>query len=159
MPVATPSPSPAAAVAASPGAGSAVAAWPPMSGVAIGAPPAADGNSYEPLTLPGASQADGCTPGTPCAGAMTYYNPSQGLGACGYGPNGYIYQDTDFVVAVSHEMMGTLSSGDVENSLCGRVLHITNPATGQSNTGMVVDKCFGCVSRPYPGTTVGFFLY
>ncbi|MCJ1389210.1 hypothetical protein MMC18_002066 [Xylographa bjoerkii] len=144
VPVATPSPSPVAAAPAAPVAGGVTAGETPSSGTAIGAPPAADGKSYEVATLPGASQADGCTPGTPCVGDMTYYNPSQGLGACGYGPDSYTYQDTDFVVAVSHEMMGSLSSGDVENPLCWRVLHITNPATGQSNTGMVVDKCAGC---------------
>jgi len=144
VPVVAPSPSPVAAAPAAPVAGGAASGEKPSSGVAVGAPPAADGKSYEVATLPGASQADGCTPGTPCVGDMTYYNPSQGLGACGYGPDSYVYQDTDFVVAVSHEMMGSLSSGDVENPLCWRVLHITNPATGQSNTGMVVDKCAGC---------------
>ncbi|MCJ1295166.1 hypothetical protein MMC34_006728 [Xylographa carneopallida] len=119
----------------------------PASGVAVGAPPAADGKSYAAATLPGASQSNGCTPGTPCVGDMTFYNPSQGLGACGSGPDSYVYQDTDFVVAVSHEMMGSLSSGEVENALCWRVLHITNPATGKSNRGMVVDKCAGCAGN------------
>ncbi|MCJ1379051.1 hypothetical protein MMC17_002151 [Xylographa soralifera] len=147
IPVATPAPNPVPAVPAAPVAGGATAGETPASGVAAGAPPAADGMSYEVATLPGASQADGCTPGTPCVGDMTFYNPSQGLGACGYGPDGYTYQDTDFVVAVSVEMMGSLSSGDVENLLCWRILHITNPATGQSNTGMVVDKCAGCAGN------------
>ena len=68
------------------------------------------------------------------------------MGACGPGPDGYVYQDTDFVVAISHEMMGSESNGDVENPLCWRKLHIFNPATGQTNSGMVVDKCAGCVS-------------
>ena len=125
----------------------------PASGVAVGAPPAADGKSYAAATLPGASQSNGCTPGTPCVGDMTFYNPSQGLGACGSGPDSYVYQDTDFVVAVSHEMMGSLSSGEVENALCWRVLHITNPATGKSNRGMVVDKCAGCVSFASPSSS------
>ncbi|MCJ1404861.1 hypothetical protein MMC11_008087, partial [Xylographa trunciseda] len=147
VPVATPSPSPVAAAVAAPVAGGVAAGETPSSGVAQGAPPAADGKSYEVATLPGASQADGCTSGTPCVGDMTYYNPSQGLGACGYGPDSYIYQDTDFVVAISHEMMGSLSSGETENPLCWRVLHITNPATGQSNRGMVVDKCAGCAGN------------
>ncbi|MCJ1315082.1 hypothetical protein MMC15_000398 [Xylographa vitiligo] len=141
---AAPAPSPVAAAPAAPVAGGATTGTTPASGVAVGAPPAADGNSYEVATLSGASQADGCTPGTPCVGDMTFYNPSQGLGACGYGPNSYTYQDTDFVVAIAHDMMGSLSSGEVENPLCWRVLHITNPATGKSNTGMVVDKCAGC---------------
>jgi hypothetical protein len=53
------------------------------------------------------------------------------------------------VVAVSHLMMGSLSSGDQENALCWQKLHIYNPATGETNTGMVVDKCMGCVSLRY----------
>jgi len=75
---------------------------------------------------------------------MTYYSPSQGMGACGPGPNGYIYQDSDMVVAVSHLMMGSLSSGDEENPLCWQKLKIYNPATGETNSAMVVDKCAGC---------------
>jgi len=80
----------------------------------------------------------------PCVGDMTYYNPSMGMGACGPGPDGYVYQDTDMVVAVSHLMMGSLSSGDQENALCWKKLTIFNPATGETNSGMVVDKCMGC---------------
>ena len=68
------------------------------------------------------------------------------MGACGPKPDGTIYEDSDMVVAVSHEMMGSLSNGEQLNALCWRKLHIFNPATQQTNTGMVVDKCGGCVS-------------
>jgi len=79
---------------------------------------------------------------------MTFYNPSQGTGACGPKPDGSIYEDTDMVVAIAVKMMGSLSSGLEMNHLCWKKLQIFNPATGKSASGMVVDKCFGCVSLP-----------
>lgn len=48
------------------------------------------------------------------------------------------------VVAISVGMMGSLSSGDVMNPLCGRKLHLKDPATGITQTATVVDKCGGC---------------
>ncbi|MCJ1475278.1 DNA-directed RNA polymerase II subunit RPB1 [Lambiella insularis] len=99
---------------------------------------------FQSMKLPAASVSNDCTPGSPCSGDMTFYNPSMGAGACGPAPNGYVFQDSDPVVAVAVNMMGSESNGDVLNPLCGRYLSITNPATGKSNTAMVVDKCYGC---------------
>ncbi|MCJ1412318.1 hypothetical protein MMC19_006412 [Ptychographa xylographoides] len=143
-PAAVPAPAP---VSASSSPAPVVAAVSSPTPTAASTGTSGSGGSYPAVTLPGASWADGCTPGSPCLGDMTFYNPSQGMGACGPGPDGYVYQDTDFVVAISHEMMGSESNGDVENPLCWRKLHIFNPATGQTNSGMVVDKCAGCAGN------------
>jgi len=77
---------------------------------------------------------------------MTFYNPSQGMGACGGkdGSTTAIWEDTDDVVAVAVAMMGSLSSGDVMNPFCNQMIKITNPHNGKTATGRVVDKCAGC---------------
>jgi hypothetical protein len=75
---------------------------------------------------------------------MTFFNPSQGVGACGYKANGAIWTDEEDVVAIAVNMMGSLSSGDVMNPFCQKKIKITNPVNGKSAVGLVVDKCFGC---------------
>ncbi|MCJ1255574.1 hypothetical protein MMC24_003391 [Lignoscripta atroalba] len=98
--------------------------------------------------LPGATTSWQCESGSPCSGSITYYSPSIGVGACGNNPDSSdgAYPDTYPAVAIAVDMMGSLSSGDVINPLCGKTVHITNPANGKTATGMVVDKCYGCKS-------------
>lgn len=98
--------------------------------------------------LPGAKASFYCTIETPCTGDMTYYYPSIDVGACGYKDkiSQSIYTNSDDVVALSPGMMGDLSSGVPINPLCRRSINILNPATGKNATGIVVDKCAGCVS-------------
>jgi len=65
---------------------------------------------------------------------MTYYDV--GLGACGW-----TNTDSESVVALPFEFMGTESNG---NPYCGRMITITADASGKSTTAKVVDKCMGC---------------
>jgi hypothetical protein len=69
----------------------------------------------------------------PFSGDMTYYET--GLGACGW-----TNVDTDMIIAMPFEMMGTLSNS---NPYCGRTISIT--ANGVTATATVADKCMGCV--------------
>lgn len=93
-----------------------------------------------------------CTAGSPCKGDMTTYNPSQGVGACGFkDTKGSIYTDEEMVVAISVKMMGSKSNnGGVgyastdSNAMCGKQIMVKHPTTGKTGTATVVDKCFGC---------------
>lgn len=75
-----------------------------------------------------------CSSSSPCTGDITYYQA--GLGACGLTTDG----DTDMVIALPHELMGTQSNG---NPYCGKTVTIS--ANGHKITAIVVDKCMGCV--------------
>ncbi|CCC12439.1 hypothetical protein SMACR_06519 [Sordaria macrospora] len=68
-------------------------------------------------------------------GDLTYYDV--GLGACGFDDNGL--DESENIVALSHEMMGTQSNG---NPYCNRKVVIK--ANGKSVTATVRDKCMGC---------------
>lgn len=106
--------------------------------------PASDGNEqiYPVETLTGATFPTGpCTAAQPCTGNATWYDT--GLGACGETSGG-----DEMVVAIYRGMMGTDSSGTNVNELCGRKVVITGPG-GQTATGTVVDKCFGCNDEPH----------
>lgn len=146
--VPVPAPAPAAAPALAPAPAPSPASAPAPAPAPVSILAQADSGSAGNITLAGASVGSACTAGTPCVGDMTFYNPSMGTGACGPKPDGHIYEDTDMVVAVAVKMMGSLSSGLEMNHLCWKKLHIFNPETGLEATGMVVDKCFGCVSSP-----------
>jgi hypothetical protein len=74
-----------------------------------------------------------CSSGSPCTGDITYYQAS--LGACGITNDG----DTELVIALPHELMGTQSNG---NPYCGKT--VTIEKDGVSITATVVDKCMGC---------------
>ena len=95
--------------------------------------------------LTGAQCGWSCSPGSACAGNITFYSPSQGAGACP-SPGNEAYPDTYPAVAIDVSMMGSLSSGTPVNSLCGKTVQITNTANGKKAQGTVVDKCGGCVS-------------
>lgn len=76
-----------------------------------------------------------CSSGSPCTGDITYY--TAGLGACGSTSDG----DTENVVALPYELMGTQSNG---NPYCGKTITVKCIATGKTTTATVVDKCMGC---------------
>jgi hypothetical protein len=82
------------------------------------------------------STSGSCSSGSPCNGDLTYYEA--GLGACGTTNNG----ETDLVVALPHEFMGTQSNG---NPYCGKSLTISKG--GKTVVATVADKCMGCVGR------------
>ncbi|RDW61060.1 hypothetical protein BP6252_12443 [Coleophoma cylindrospora] len=73
-----------------------------------------------------------------CQGDITYY--TAGLGACGLTTDG----DTESVIALPHDFMGTQSNG---NPYCGKTVTIYCVATGKSTQATVVDKCMGCTGR------------
>jgi hypothetical protein len=90
------------------------------------AAPAAD--STTPATSGGT-----CSSGSPCTGDITYYQA--GMGACGITSDG----DTQMVIALPYELMGTESNG---NPYCGKT--VTIEKGGASIVATVVDKCMGC---------------
>lgn len=106
--------------------------------------------TYPVAKIGDAIAADGpCTPGQLCNGDITHFNPSMGLGACGYKDWNAktIWQDTDYVVAVSANIMGSFSNGgtpDSVNELCKRSVHIKAQDGGQDVVARVVDKCPTC---------------
>jgi hypothetical protein len=81
------------------------------------------------------AETSGCKEGAACTGDITYYQA--GLGACGINSDG----DTENVVALPYELMGTQSNG---NPYCGQTITIQCPSTGETTTATVVDKCMGC---------------
>lgn len=82
------------------------------------------------------STSGSCASGSPCTGDITYYEA--GLGACGITSNG----ETDLIVALPHDFMGTQSNG---NPYCGKSLTISKG--GKTVVATVADKCMGCVGR------------
>jgi hypothetical protein len=96
-----------------------------------------------PLT--GATESYCCTESSPCGiendpGAeATYYSMAGGTGACGQS-----LPDSAMFVAVNSQIMGTLSSGEPPNPLCGKTVVVKNHATGKTAQGTVQDKCPGC---------------
>ncbi|KZT70527.1 hypothetical protein DAEQUDRAFT_725462 [Daedalea quercina L-15889] len=63
-------------------------------------------------------------------GRGTYYEV--GLGACGYTD-----VDTDYIVAISHDIYG--SGGN-----CNQYIYIENTANGEVAYGRTRDECMGC---------------
>lgn len=73
---------------------------------------------------------------------MTTYDPSVGLGSCGYQDS-----QTDDVVALQENMFGSLSNSGANqpsNKLCNKKIQITNPKTGATAVGTIRDRCPGC---------------
>lgn len=75
-----------------------------------------------------------CSSSSPCDGDITYYDPGEGYGACGWKNT-----KNEPVVALPHEFMGSRSNG---NSYCGKTITIVRD--GKKSTARVVDKCMGC---------------
>lgn len=73
------------------------------------------------------------------SGDLTYY--AVGLGACGEDDSGK--DMTENIVAMSAATMGSQSNG---NPMCGKTIKIYNNANGKSSTGVIHDKCPGCVA-------------
>ena len=117
--------------------------------------------------LPGAAVSFTCTQAAPCGvaddpgAAATYYtvkDPAsgvEGITACGYNdPNNQytdkkLNDDTDDFIALAAGMMGSLSTGQTVNPVCGQNITVTNTLTGTTITAPVVDKCPGCVSQSF----------
>lgn len=70
-------------------------------------------------------------------GDLTYYDV--GMGACGFDDSGL--DDTDYIVAISHLVMGTQSNG---NPYCNQ--HVTIEANGKTIKAVIRDKCMGCAA-------------
>jgi hypothetical protein len=83
----------------------------------------------------GSSSGGVCSSASPCTGDLTYYQA--GLGACGLTTDG----DTEMVIALPHELMGTQSNG---NPYCGQTVTISYQGT--SIVAPIVDKCMGCTN-------------
>ncbi|MCJ1340225.1 hypothetical protein MMC09_005519 [Bachmanniomyces sp. S44760] len=101
------------------------------------------GGSGLQSSQPGSSVSDVCTKDAPCSGIMSNYDPSGGV-AGGLGSCGYAKSNSDLVVAVTKEMMGTVSNG---NPMCGKMVTVVYGET--SVVAMVADKCPLCVSLPF----------
>lgn len=103
--------------------------------------------TFPGLTNPlvGASESFCCTAAAPCgtpqaAGAeASFYSMAGGTGACGQS-----LPDSAMFVAVPAQIMGSLSSGQPANPLCGLSVMVKNTQTGQVAQGTVQDKCPGC---------------
>ncbi|KAI9822753.1 MAG: hypothetical protein M1832_002986 [Thelocarpon impressellum] len=89
------------------------------------APPSGSGSTAISLSGP-------CDAANPCTGDLTWYEV--GLGSCGTTNSG-----TEDVVALSKDLMGSVSNG---NPMCGR--KITISLNGKTKTATVVDKCGDC---------------
>jgi len=86
--------------------------------------------------VPKASSGGPCEgQGSACSGDITFYNGAGGYGACGG-----IIDDSAFIVALPHGLMGTQSNG---NPYCGRTVSIKG-TDGSIHKGTVEDKCMGC---------------
>jgi len=62
-----------------------------------------------------------------------------GIGSCGQS-----LPDSQSFVAINQQIMGSLSSGNPPNPLCGKSVTVKNTKTGKSTTGTVADTCPGC---------------
>lgn len=80
-----------------------------------------------------------CPAGSPCHGELTHYDTlfelPNAYDACGGKHDGR----KEYVVALSHELMGSQSNG---NPFCGKYISITYG--GVTERAKVVDKCMGC---------------
>lgn len=142
----TPEPAPAPAPAPAPVAPKVetpAAAAPSIAAVNTPAAPAA------PAASPDTGSSSGATVNTNSnaasilgsgykSGDLTYYQV--GLGACGEDDSGKDMSEN--IVAMSAATMGSQSNG---NPMCGKTIKIYNNANGKSSTGIIRDKCPGCV--------------
>ncbi|MCJ1370073.1 hypothetical protein MMC20_001285 [Loxospora ochrophaea] len=130
----TPAPAPSSTPSAAPApASSAAAPASPVGGTGAGP----TGSPVEGASLP-----SGCSSSASCIGHITFYDATSG-------PELSCAPETlpENYVALAEQMMGTLSNsgvGQPTNPLCGKTIQITNPATGSSATGTLVDRCGGC---------------
>lgn len=90
----------------------------------------------------GATPAAAWAPGTQHWGDATWYNPSAGIGACGW-YNG----DNEMVAAVSPQVFGSYPNPN-NSPVCGRKMVVFSDAGASWSKPVVVvtvvDKCAGC---------------
>lgn len=91
------------------------------------------------------ASSSGCSESSPCSGDITYY--TAGLGACGLTTDG----DSEAVIALPYEMMGTQSNG---NPYCGQTVTISYG--GKTTQATVVDKCMGCTGNSIDLSVMAF---
>ncbi|KAL2890168.1 Allergen Asp f 7 -like protein [Ceratocystis lukuohia] len=77
------------------------------------------------------------------SGYLTYYD--LGMGACGFDDSGK--DETDYIIAISKDLMGTQSNG---NPYCGKTATITG--NGKTITATIRDKCMGCTTDHIDGS-------
>ncbi|KAL5612183.1 hypothetical protein BROUX41_000274 [Berkeleyomyces rouxiae] len=77
------------------------------------------------------------------SGSLTYY--AVGLGACGFDDSGK--DQTDYIVAISPDIMGSQSNG---NPYCNKKVSITG--NGKTIQATIRDKCPGCTASHVDGT-------
>lgn len=76
------------------------------------------------------------TPTFTFQGDITFYSP--GLGSCGI-----LSSDSEPVVALAVSMMNNPANPN-KNPKCGTQVHIFNPKTGETHSGIIVDTCYSC---------------
>nr|OQO19243.1 hypothetical protein B0A51_15178 [Rachicladosporium sp. CCFEE 5018] len=77
--------------------------------------------------------------GTSYSGDLTYF--AVGMGACGH-----VSSESDKMVAISHTIFDSYSTGNPNtNPLCGKSVTITGK-DGSPYTAQIWDRCVGCVS-------------
>ncbi|MFI2432046.1 RlpA-like double-psi beta-barrel domain-containing protein [Streptomyces sp. NPDC018693] len=93
-------------------------------------------------TVLGTTPAAAWAPGTQHWGDATWYNPSAGVGACGW-RNG----DNEMVAAVSPQVYGNYPNPN-NSPVCGRKMVVFSDAAGSWSKPAivvtVVDRCAGC---------------
>ncbi|KAL1898427.1 hypothetical protein Cpir12675_001894 [Ceratocystis pirilliformis] len=77
------------------------------------------------------------------SGYLTYYD--LGMGACGFDDSGK--DETDYIIAISKDVMGTQSNG---NPYCGKTATVTG--NGKTITATIRDKCMGCTPEHIDGS-------
>ncbi|GAV06145.1 hypothetical protein RvY_16176 [Ramazzottius varieornatus] len=78
------------------------------------------------------------------SGKATYYNPSDGLGACGF-----LNSDSEKVAAVSpdtYDRYGKLPNPN-DAPICRKCATVTSRKSGATVTVRIVDKCPGCQTK------------
>jgi hypothetical protein len=102
-----------------------------------------DSESESPPAAPAPKGSENSDTASMQSGVLTYY--TVGLGACGEDDSGKDH--SDYILALSHEVMGPKSNG---NSFCGKKVKIT--AEGKTIIGVIKDKCMGCTPDHIDGS-------
>jgi len=82
-------------------------------------------------------------------GLATFFYQNGVAGACGT-----VHKDSDFIAAIDVERYGDTGR---QSSLCGKQVHITNPANGKSVTVTIQDACPTCANGNSIDLSVGAF--
>ncbi|OAA62998.1 Barwin-related endoglucanase [Cordyceps fumosorosea ARSEF 2679] len=90
-------------------------------------------------SAPESSPAEAKPSGDVKSGQITWYNV--GMGSCGVDDSGK--DNTENIVALSHELMGTQSNN---NPMCGKTITVYGD-NGKTAQAVVHDKCMGCAAN------------